>query len=169
MQENKMYDRSICPNCKIEAYFFDGNILKCPTCNQFDFDAALYNSEGNIQYQALIKYGKPFFELIHGEIYTCEVIYNNKIEKTNILPLIADDHSNNLFFIFEAISLAQNKPNLIHELKSKSFSELWQSSVQLESHIKYDALIIHGATQKDFSIISYDGWIFKNFVKVPNP
>jgi hypothetical protein len=161
-----MNDRFICPNCKVEDYFFDREILKCPTCNQFDFDVALYNSEGNIKYQELIKHKKSFFDLDHGEIYTCDVVYNNKIEKTNILPLIADDNSNNLFFVFEAISLAQNKPNLIQELKSKSFSELWLSSVRLESHIKFDALVIHGATQNDFSILSYDGWIFKNFVKV---
>jgi hypothetical protein len=161
-----MTNRFICPNCHVEEYYFDGTKLKCPACNQFDFESALHDSEGNILYQELIKLKKLFFELAYGEIYTCEVEFNNGLEKTKIIPIVSDSKSNKIFIMFDADYCQQNNPEVVNQLKGKTFTELWQLDVKNEIHIEYDFPIIIGATEKDNSIVSYNGWIFKNFVKV---
>ena len=69
-----MENRFLCPNCQEVEYFFDGNKLQCPNCNQNDFESALHQSEGNIEYQELSKFKKPFFELVFGKIYDCSLV-----------------------------------------------------------------------------------------------
>ena len=156
-----MENRFLCPNCKEVEYFFDGEKLHCPNCNQNDFESALHEIEGNIEYQELSKLNKPFFELVFGEIYDCDVIYNGKIEKTTIVPINSNPKCNQLFFILDTIHCEQNSPNIIETLLKKSFSELWDLYMKHEFFNEFDCPIIIGATNNDNSIISYDGWIFK--------
>ena len=96
--------------------------MQCPNCNQKDFESALHQSEGNIDYQELSKFNELFFELIFGEIYECDVIYNGKIEKTTIVPINSNPKFNQLFFIFDITYCRQNNPNIIEILMKKSFS-----------------------------------------------
>jgi hypothetical protein len=150
----------------VEEYYFDGKILKCPSCNQYDFESALHDSEGHIHYQKLIKLKQPFFELVRGEIYNCEVEYNDKVEKTNIILLISDSKTNKVFIMFEAIYCYQNHPEIIKSVMTKTFSELWDTTLKNENYTEYDCSIIVGATENNNSIVSYDGWIFKNFERI---
>ena len=121
----------------------------------------MHEIEGNIEYQKLSKLNKPFFELVFGEIYDCDVIYNGKIEKTTIVPINSNPKCNQLFFILDTIHCEQNSPNIIETLMKKSFSELWDLYMKHEFFNEFDCPIIIGATNNDNSIISYDGWIFK--------
>lgn len=160
-----MEKKFICPNCQAVEYFFDGDKLQCPNCNQNDFEVALHQSEGNIEYQELSKLNKPFLELVFGEIYDCDVTYNGKIEKTTIVPINSNPKFNQLFFLFDVNYCEQNNPNIVETLMNKSFSELWDLEIKHEFFDKFDCSIIIGATSNDNSIISYDGWIFKNLVR----
>lgn len=160
-----MESKVLCPNCQKAEYFFDGEKLQCPNCNQDDFESALHQSESNIKYQELSKLNKPFFELVYGEIYDCDVIYNNKNEKATIVPINSNLKFNQLFFILDEVHYKQNDSDIIEMLMKKSFSELWELDIKHELYDMFDCPIIVGATQNDNSIISYDGWIFKNFVR----
>lgn len=159
-----MENRFICPNCQATEYFFDGEKLRCPNCNQKDFESALHQSEGNIEYQELSKLSKPFFELVFGEIYDCDVIYNGKIEKTTIVPINSDPKFNQLFFLFDINYCEQNNPNVVETLMKKTFSELWDLEVKHAFFDEFNCPIIIGSTNTDNSIISYSGWFFKNLV-----
>ena len=112
-----MENRFLCPNCQEVEYFFDGEKLKCPNCNQNDFESALHQSEGNIEYQELSKLNKPFFELVFGEIYDCHVMFNGKIEKTTIVPVNSNPKFNQLFFLFDINYCKQNNPKIVETLK----------------------------------------------------
>ena len=157
-----MKNRFLCPNCNAEEYFFDGEKLKCPNCNQYDFESALHESEGNDKYQKLSKINKPFFELVCGEIYNCDVEYNSKLEKTTIIPINSDRKSNKVFIIIDADYCLQKGNKIIDTIKTKSFSELWNLNIKNELHIEFDCAMIIGATDNDNSIVSYNGWILKN-------
>ena len=37
-----MENRFLCPNCQEVEYFFDGEKLRCPKCNQNDFESAFH-------------------------------------------------------------------------------------------------------------------------------
>jgi len=138
----------ICPNCQIAEYFFDGKILKCPTCDQYEFESALYQSEANILYQNLAKLNQPYFYLSRGEIYHCIVEYSNKIEKTTVMPIIFDDNSNKVFLMFDVQKCKRESPKIIENALSKSFSELWNASVKNETYIHYNSLMVIGATKE---------------------
>ncbi len=160
-----MNNRFLCPNCQVEEYYFDGEKLKCPNCNQYDFESALYESEGHFQYQKLIKLKQPFFELVRGEVYNCDVEYNGKLQRTSIIPIISNSNSNKIFIIIEAANCHQSHPEIVKSIMSKSFSELWDITIKNEILFENKCTIIVGATENDNSIVSYDGWIFKNFTK----
>ena len=160
-----MENRFLCPNCQEVEYFFDGEKLKCPNCNQNDFESALHQSEGNIEYQELSKLSNPFFELVFGEIYDCDVVYNGKIEKTAIVPINSNPKFNQLFFLFDINYCEQNNPKIVETLKKKTFSELWDLDIKHKLFDKFYGSIIIGSTSDENSIMSYDGWIFKNFQK----
>ena len=157
-----MENRFLCPNCQEVEYFFDGNKLQCPNCNQNDFESALHQSEGNIEYQELSKFKKPFFELVFGKIYDCDVIYNGKVEKATIVPINSNPKFNQLFFILDINYCKHNNSDIVATLIKNCFSELWNLDIKHEFFDKFDCPIIIGATSDDNSIISYDGWIFKN-------
>lgn len=158
-----MENRFLCPNCHEIEYLFDGKKLSCPNCNQNDFDAALHQSEGNIEYQDLSRLSKPFFELVFGKIYDCDVIYNGKIEKITIVPINSNPKFNQLFLLFNINYCEQNNPNIVETLMKKTFSELWDLDLKHKLFDEFDCSIIIGATNNENSIITYDGWIFKNF------
>ncbi len=158
-----MENRFLCPNCQEVEYFFDGEKLRCPKCNQNDFESALHQSEGNIEYQELSKLNKHFFELIFGKTYKCDVMYNDKIERTTIAPLNSNPKFNQLFFLLDQNHCEQNNPNIVETLMKKTFLELWDLDIKHKLFDEFDCPIIIGATNNDNSIISYDGWIFKNF------
>ena len=109
----------------------------------------------------LAKLNKPFYELVFGEIYDCNVLYKGKIEKTTIVPIKSNPKCNQLFFILDIIHCKQNSSNIIETLMKKSFSELWDLDIKHKLFDEFDCPIIIGATNNDNSIISYDGWIFK--------
>ncbi len=48
---------------------------------------------------------------------------------------------------------------------SKSYSELWDITIKNKILFEHKCPIIVGATEDNNTIVSYDGWIFKNFVK----
>ena len=153
----------ICPNCKKEAYFFDGEKLKCPNCNQKQFEIALHLSEGNQLFQDLAKLHKPFFYLNCGEIYNCRVEYNLRIESTSILPIVYDKHSNKLFFLFDAEKIYKKMPKKISELLLKTFSEILSQKINFELDAEIDYLIVLGTSEKDNSLIEFNGYQFKDF------
>ncbi|MCG2612008.1 transposase [Flavobacterium sp. SM15] len=161
-----MNNRFLCPNCHVEEYYFDGEILKCPRCNQNDFESALHDSEGHIHYQKLIKLKQPFFELVYGKIYSCDVEFDNKLEKINIIPIISDKKTNKVFIMLEDIGSFLNHQENIEPIMTKTFSELWNLEIKNELYHEYDYPIIIAASEKDNSIVSYNGWILKNFIKI---
>ena len=59
----------------------------------------------------------------------------------------------------------QNNPKIVETLKKKTFSELWDLDIKHKLFDKFDCSIIIGSTSDENSIMSYDGWIFKNFQK----
>ena len=160
-----MNNRFLCPNCKLVEYYFDGEKLKCPNCNQYDFESALYESEGNIHYQKLIEKEKPFFELVYGEVYSCEVEYYDKHEETSVIPIISKSNSNKIFIIIDGINCNLKYPEIVKSIMSKSYSELWDITIKNKILFEHKCPIIVGATEDNNTIVSYDGWIFKNFVK----
>lgn len=159
-------NRFLCPNCEVEKYYFDGQILKCPKCNQFDFESALHDSEGNQQYQELKKLKRPFFELDYGKIYCCDVECNGKVDKNSIIPIVSDSESNKYFIIFDVNYCKQYYPENLKLLMTKSFSELWYLEVKNKILTEYECPVVVGATKSNNSIITYNGWVFKNLVKV---
>jgi hypothetical protein len=156
----------ICPNCKKEEYFFDGEKLKCPNCNQKQFEIALHISEGNQNFQSLAELNQPYFYLNCGEIYTCIVEYNQRIENTTILPVVYASDSNKLFFIFEAEKIFKQMPKMINELFSNTFLEILTLKINFDLGDEIGHLIVLGASEKDNSIIEYNGYVFKNFIKI---
>ena len=160
-----MNNRFLCPNCKLVEYYFDGQILKCPNCNQYDFESALHDSEGHILYQKLIKLNELNFELEYGETYNCVVEHNGKIDNGTIIPIVSDKKLNKVFLLFEVNYCLQYYPEVIKTVMTKTFTELWDLTVKHEIHRKYDCAIIVAANNEDNSIVSYNGWIFRNFTK----
>lgn len=156
----------ICPNCKKEAYFFDGEKLMCFNCNQKQFEIALHLGEGNQLFQSLGKLGKPFFHLNCGKIYNCRMEYNLRIEYTSILPIVYDKDSNKLFFLFDAEKIYKNSPKKISELMSKTFSEILTQKINFELDAEIDYLIVLGASEKDNSLIEFNGYQFKDFNQI---
>lgn len=156
----------LCPNCKKEEYFFDGEKLKCPNCNQIEFEKALHISEGNYKFQSLAKISHPFFYLDCGEIYSCTVEYNNKIERTTITPIVYAEDSNKMFFTFEAEKLFEEMPKMMNELLTKTFSELLTLKLNFDLHPEFSHLVVIGASEQDNSITEYNGYEFKNFNKI---
>lgn len=155
----------ICPNCKKEEYFFDGEKLKCPNCNQNEFEIALHFSDGNQQFQSLAELNRPYFHLSCGEIYSCIVEYNQRVENATISPIVYAANSNKMFFVFEAKMVFTQMPKLINELFSKTFLELLTLKINFDLDDEINHLIVLGASEKDDSIIEYNGYVFKNFSK----
>ena len=156
----------ICPNCKKEEYFFDGEKLKCPNCNQSEFKIALHFSEGHQQFQSLSKLNQPYFRLKCGEIYSCIVEYNQRVENTTIAPIVYAADSNKLFFMFEAEMIYDQMPKTKNELFSKTFLELLTLKIDFCLDDEVGHLIVLGASEKDNSIIEYNGYVFKNFREI---
>ena len=161
-----MTNHYVCPNCEKEEYFFDGEKLRCPNCNQTLFEKALYLSEGNYQFQNLAKLNHPFFTLDCGEIYSCSAEKNNRIENTSIIPIAYAEDSNKLFFVFEAEKLSQEMPEMLDELMTKTFLELLTLKINFGFHDDIGYMVVIGATEENNSILEYNGYTFKNFNKI---
>ncbi|MCF6129072.1 hypothetical protein L1S35_05255 [Flavobacterium sp. AS60] len=161
-----MTNHYICPNCEKEEYFFDGEKLKCPNCDQMAFEKALYLSEGNYQFQSLAKLNVPFFRLDCGEIFTCIAEKDNRTENTSIIPIAYAEDSNKLFFAFEAEKLTKEMPKMLNEIMTKTFSELFTLKINFDFHDDIGYMVVIGASQEDNSIIEYNGYVFKNFSKI---
>ncbi|MGN7811743.1 hypothetical protein [Flavobacterium sp. 22076] len=156
----------ICPNCRKEEYFFDGEKWKCPNCNQNEFEIALYISEGNHKFQSLTEISQPYFHLKCGEIYSCIVEYNQRVENTTITPITYAEDSNKLFFAFEAEKLSKEMPKMLDELITKTFPELLTLKINFGFHDDIGHMLVIGASEEGNSIIEYNGYVFKNFRKM---
>jgi len=162
----KMTNYYVCPNCEKEEYFFDGEKLKCPKCDQILFERALYLSEGIYQFQSLAKLSHPFFRLDCGEMFSCIAEKNNRIENTSIIPIAYAEDSNKLFFVFEAEALSKEMPKMLDELMTKTFTELLNLKIDFGFHDDIGYMVVIGATDEDNSIIEHNGYVFKNFRKI---
>ena len=57
-------------------------------------------------------------------------------------------------------------PKIINELFSKTFLELLTLKINFAFDDGVGYLIVLGASEKDNSIIEYNGYVFKNFSKI---
>lgn len=111
-----------------------------------------------LTYLNLIKLGIPFFELIQGKLYDCQVEHKGGIKMASIIPLAFEEGKNRQFVITEARRLFGENAAFVHDIIQKRFDYFWRDGIFSDYPLAADlcALTIPCTTQRDGTLLDYN-------------
>ncbi|MHA4811522.1 hypothetical protein ACX0G9_25730 [Flavitalea flava] len=123
-----------------------------------------HENPGISSYLSLIQLDQPFFELIKGKLYDCQVEHQHGIDDASIIPLAFEKGKNRLYVMTDARRLLGINSTFVYKIINMDFDYMWQDGIHSDCTFDYSVLTIPCATHQDGTLIDFSELQYFDFV-----